>query len=267
METEQDPRYAGYVQRKESEGKTPKPYAAWFKQIERLDAAAAERRTVEGAADPRNPDDLADDPALDNQATAAQEMAAIAEQQMKLVEAKMAELDARMAELDAREAAIGQAEMDGGELPLLPEVGADHVNASSLGDLTHVQASAPARVKPQTLDDFPGAEQLHFSCPANRNRVEIMQAGRKVLINNQVVVLEHRAIEFTEHHYTADLLSQEGAERAAWLLQCDSFRRGEIVLVPTVVVAPKGVRTGPRTSGIEPARIERPAGPLSAAVR
>jgi hypothetical protein len=93
-----------------------------------------------------------------------------------------------------------------------------------------------------------------------------LQAGQKVLINNTVVVLPHKAIEFTEHHYTADLTDDEGRERAAWLLQCKAYRTGEIVLVPNVAFKPVTVRTGPRTSGMKPDQIQRPAGPLSVTV-
>jgi hypothetical protein len=179
---------------------------------------------------------------------------------MALADAKLAEAEELMAR--AQEAASAAPEL----APELPEVGSDHVNASALGAATHVQAEQPVRLTPKTLADFEGEVVLHFSCPQNRNRVEIMQAGQKILVNNSVVVLPHKAIEFTEHHYSADLTDQEGRERAEWLLQCKAYRTGEIILVPNVAFRPVPVRTGPRTAGLEPERIKRPQGPLSVTV-
>ena len=259
MSTEQDPRYAGYVQRKTAAGQPAEEYDAWKARIDGLDKARAVKA---GEVPPQNPDDVADDTALDASAQAAQEMADIAEAKMALAEQKLAEAEAMMQQAREQQAAEKVAVVEAE-----PTIADDPtVNASALGPLTHVQAEAPARVQPKTLDDFEGVDKLHFSCPYNRNRVEVMQAGQKTLINNQIVVLQHKTIEFAEHHWSADLSDPEERERAAWLLQCKAFRTGEIVLVPTVAHTPQKVRTGPRTSGLQPAKIERPAGPLSVTV-
>jgi len=253
---EQDPRYAGYVQRKEQRGLEVEPYAAWKKRIDGLDKA----RAVKAGEAPPNPDDLADDSALDEQAAAAQEMATIAEQKMALADAKMAEaerlMQAARAQADAGVQTL-EADVAGVAWPAA-EVEGEHRNASELGPLTHVQAEAPARVPARSVDEFEPDEVLHFSCPAHRNYVEIMQAGQKLVVNNSIVTLPHKAIEFTEHHVSFDLQEPEQRERAAWLLQSKAFRSGVVVLVPKVNIKPAAVRTGPRTSGVQPVKMDRP---------
>jgi hypothetical protein len=261
MSTEQDPRYAGYVQRKTAEGKEPEGYDDWKARIDGLDKA----RAAKAGQAPPNPDDSSDDTALD----AAAEMATIAEQKMALVNAKEAELEERERRLEEQlqagreQVAATNVELAEADLAVSED---PTVNASALGAATHVQAEMPVRMKPQSIDDYPEDAVLHFSCPYNRNRVEVMQAGQKTVINNQIVVLSHKTIEFSEHHWSADLSDPDMRERAAWLLQSKAFRAGEIVLVPTVQVTPAKVRTGPRTAGLQPAKIERPAGPLSVTV-
>lgn len=259
--SEQDPRYAGYVQRK---GDNAEPYESWKARIDGLDKA----RAAKAAKAPPNPDDLADDGALDEQAAAAQEMATIAEQKMALADARMAEAETLM-QAAREQAAAEKVEVAEAELVVAEaEAEGDHVNASQLGPLTHVQApeKAPGRVPARSIDEFAEDEVLHFSCPANRNRVEIMQAGQKLVVNNSIVTLPHKAIEFTEHHVSFDLQEPDQKERAAWLLQCSAFRRGEIVLVPKVTFKPAAVRTGPRTSGVAPVKMDRPDGSLSVRV-
>jgi hypothetical protein len=245
--SEQDPRYAGYVQRKEQKGQPAEDYDAWKARIDGLDKARAVK-----AAGPPNPDDTADDSALD----AAQEMATIAEQKMALADARMAEAERMMQAAAERNAVVEN--VIANDLPLIPEVEGEHVNASELGPLTHVQASSPARVPARSVDEFEPDEVLHFSCPAHRNYVEIMQAGQKLVVNNSIVTLPHKAIEFTEHHVSFDLQEPEQRERAAWLLQSQAFRSGVVVLVPKVNIKPAAVRTGPRTSGVAPVKMDRP---------
>jgi hypothetical protein len=97
----------------------------------------------------------------------------------------------------------------------------------------------------------------------NRFRVEVMQAGGKTVINGQVVVQPHKTIEFTEHHWTADIADTEDREKAEWLLKSRAVRRGEIVVVPQVAkTRGPAIQTGPRTSLTPKTRhekIERPA--------
>lgn len=102
---------------------------------------------------------------------------------------------------------------------------------------------------------------------AGRFHVEVMQAGQKVVINNSIVTIPHRQIDFTENHWTADMLDPDDREKAEWLMQCKEYRKGNILLVDQIIHQPSvEVRTGPRTTGHNaPKQRElHPAGELSA---
>lgn len=101
---------------------------------------------------------------------------------------------------------------------------------------------------------------------ASRYHVEIMQAGQKVSINNSIVTIPHRQIEFTENHWTADMLDPQDREKAEWLMQCKEYRAGNILRVDEIIHQPRvEVRTGPRTTGHNQKQTNpRPAGELSA---
>lgn len=84
----------------------------------------------------------------------------------------------------------------------------------------------------------------------NRERVEIMQAGGRTVVNGQIAVMPHRTIEFVNHHWTADLQNPDHREKAQWLMESEAVRKGEIVLVPQArpVQNRVQVQSGPRTS-------------------
>jgi hypothetical protein len=101
----------------------------------------------------------------------------------------------------------------------------------------------------------------------NRFRRETVQAGEKIVINNQVVTRRHVSIEFNEGFWVADMSDPEDRMKAEWLLERLPRLNGEIFVVPEVVFEPRvEVRTGPRTSVQHTTRVARPAGPLSAAI-
>lgn len=108
-------------------------------------------------------------------------------------------------------------------------------------------------------------DRIMFFHPS-RFHVEIMQAGQKVVINNSIVTIPHRQIEFNENHWTADMLDPQDREKAEWLMQCKEYRVGNILRVDEIIHQPRvEVRTGPRTTGHNQKQTDpRPAGELSA---
>jgi hypothetical protein len=153
------------------------------------------------------------------------------------------------------------------------------------GPSRKIAAMAPPQPSPNDVDDDPmdvappniltvpqpepepEAEPDHLVFwHASRYHVEIMQAGQKVSINNSIVTIPHRQIEFTENHWTADMLDPQDREKAEWLMQCKEYRAGNIIRVDQIIHQPRvEVRTGPRTTGHNTKQTDqRPAGELSA---
>ncbi|HET9676106.1 MAG TPA: hypothetical protein VFP21_01215 [Solirubrobacterales bacterium] len=129
------------------------------------------------------------------------------------------------------------------------------------------EGGAAPDVEPETAADAP-PDRLIFQS-VNRFRRETVQAGQKVLINNQIVVQPHRDIAFNEYFWVPDMQDPDQAEKAQWLKERveRGIYKGEIILVPeAVTVAPVGVRSGPRTSVQVTQRVERPDGPLSVTI-
>jgi len=91
----------------------------------------------------------------------------------------------------------------------------------------------------------------------NRNRVEIVQAGGRTVIDNQMAIRPHIVVEFIEHHWVADMDSDDDRYKAEWLLKSKAMKTGEIVLVPMPQRAPQPpIQTGPRTTLTPRLRVE-----------
>ncbi len=129
------------------------------------------------------------------------------------------------------------------------------------------EEAPPVELDPETeiLAADPDPDMLLFWCE-NSGRVEIMQAGQKIVINNTLATLPHRVIEFTEHHWRADMANPDHREKAEWLQGCEAFRKGEIILVPVARPFDRvRVTTGPRTTSTpKMAQPRRHAGELTA---
>ena len=168
---------------------------------------------------------------------------------------------------------IAESDPDAGALPLEDE--ADEPSIAALEDynkrVSTINAPPPpssitsSMQPPISLEGRTGA--LVFQCKSNRWRVEIMQAGDRVVgLGGQVARVPHRVIEFNDWHWTADLDNPDHREKAEWLVHSEAWRKGEIRLVNRAQHQERVVvQTGPRTSSTSRIqKIDRPAGQLSA---